>query len=210
MVKKKRDKRYGPEFRQEASKQAMRLSNPRIAPLSEEALSEEQAEIIAPILARGGIPATVVMTLMHHMPLFTNLNVLGGYIMSGSSLTPRQREILIMRVGWNTRCEYQWGQHVVMSESAGLSAEDHERIKQGPEAGWDQFESALLVAVDELVTDTMISDVTWEVLARHLTNEALIDMIFTVGHYNMVAMSLNAIGVQREAGIPGFAGQQGG
>jgi alkylhydroperoxidase family enzyme len=187
----------------------MRLSDPRIAPLSEEDLTEEQAEIIAPTLARGGTPATVIMTLMRHMPLFTNLNVLGRHIMSGSSLSPRQREILIMRVGWNTQCEYQWGQHVLMSESAGLDADDHERIKQGPAAGWDEPESALLAAVDELVADTMISDATWATLERHLKMEQLIDMIFTVGHYNMVAMALNAIGVQRETGIPGFDGRQG-
>jgi len=184
----------------------MRLTQPRIPPLSEAELTAAQAEVIAPTLARGGTPATVVMTLMRHMPLFTNLNVLGRHVMSGSSLPPRQRELLIMRVGWNTQCEYQWGQHVLMSASASLSAEDHERIKQGPGAGWDETESALLTAVDELVADTMISDATWNILSRHLTTEQLIDMVFTVGHYNMVAMALNAIGVQREAGIPAFDG----
>lgn len=186
----------------------MRLSDPRIVPLSAEELTEEQAEVISPTLTRGGTPATVVMTLMRHMPLFTNLNVLGRHIMSGSSLTPRQREILIMRVGWNTQCEYQWGQHVLMSESAGLDADDHERIKQGPQAGWNELESMLLVAVDELLAETMIGEETWSMLEQHLATEQLIDMIFTVGHYNMVAMSLNAIGVQREAGIPGFGGRQ--
>ena len=186
----------------------MRLSDSRIAPLAAEDLTEEQAEIIAPTLARGGTPATVVMTLMRHMPLFTNLNVLGRHIMSGSSLTPRQREILIMRVGWNTQCEYQWGQHVLMSESTGLDADDHERIKQGPLAGWNELESTLLAAVDELLADTMIGDATWSILEQHLATEQIIDMIFTVGHYNMVAMSLNVIGVQREAGIPGFDGKQ--
>lgn len=187
----------------------MRLNEPRIAPLSAEDLSAAQAEVIAPTLSKGGVPATVIMTLMHHMPLFTNLNVLGRHIMSGSSLTPRQREILIMRVGWNTQCEYQWGQHILMSASAGLSAEDHVRIKRGPGDGWAELESALLTAVDELMADTMISDATWATLGEHLTTEQLIDMIFTVGHYNMVAMALNAIGVQREAGIPGFDGTAG-
>lgn len=187
----------------------MRLSEPRIGPLSAEDLTRDQAEIIAPTVTRGGTPATVVMTLMRHMPLFTNLNVLGRHIMSGSSLTPRQREILIMRVAWNTQCEYQWGQHVLMSESAGLDAGDHERIKQGAQVGWDELESALLTAVDELLADTMIGDATWALLEHHLAAEQLIDLIFTVGHYNMVAMSLNAIGVQREAGIPGFDGKTG-
>ncbi len=144
---------------------------------------------------------------MHNMPLFNSFNVLGRHIMSDSSLTPRLREILIMRVGWNTECEYQWGQHVRMSAPAGLTAEDHERIKEGGASqGWTELESALLNAVDELLADTMIGDNTWTVLARHLNTEQITDAIFTIGHYNMVAMALNSCGVQRESGVAGFDG----
>ena len=186
----------------------MRLTEPRIPPLAEAELTDEQAEIIAPILERGAVPATVIMTLMRHMPLFDSLNTLGRHIMSGSSLEPRLREILIMRVGWNTNCEYQWGQHVNMSKSAGLTPEDHARIKKGADAkGWTELESALLTAVDELTSGTMIGDATWATLAKHLGTEQLIDTIFTVGHYNTVAMALNSIGVQPEAGLPGFDGE---
>jgi len=185
----------------------MRLKEPRIEPLAEEKLTDEQAEVIAPTLERGGVVANVIMTLMGHMPLFTSLNMLGRHIMSDSSLEPRLREILIMRVGWNTNCEYQWGQHVRMSASAGLTAEDHVSIKESAGAeGWTQLEAALIAAVDELIADTMISDATWAALSRHLSTEQLIDTIFTVGHYNMVAMALNSIGVQPEPGLPGFNG----
>ena len=185
----------------------MRLTKPRIQPLAEEKLTAEQAEVIAPTLERGGVVATVIMTLMRNMPLFTNLNVLGRHIMSGSSLEPRWREILIMRVGWKTNCEYQWGQHVRMSASAGLTAEDHTRIKAGADAaGWTELESALISAVDDLIADTMIGDETWAALSRHLGTEQLTDAIFTVGHYHMVAMALNSIGVQPEPGLSGFDG----
>ena len=183
----------------------MRLTEPRITPLSDDELTDEQAEVIAPIVERGGVVPHVITTLMRNMPLFTSFNVLGRYIMSDSSLEPRLREILIMRVGWNTNCEYQWGQHVRMSASAGLTSEDHVRIKAGAGAeGWTELESALITAVDELITDTMISDKTWATLSRHLSTEQLTDTIFTVGHYNMVAMSLNSLGVQPEPGLAGF------
>ena len=112
-----------------------------------------------------------------------------------------------MRVGWKTNCEYQWGQHVRMSASAGLTAEDHIRIKAGADAaGWTELESALISAVDELIADTMIGDETWAALSRHLGSEQLTDAIFTIGHYNMVAMALNGIGVQPEPGLSGFDG----
>jgi len=183
----------------------MRLTEPRIDPLPDEALTDEQAEIVAPIVERGAVVPNVITTLMRHMPLFTSFNVLGRYIMSDSSLEPRLREILIMRVGYNTNCEYQWGQHVRMSVPAGLTSEDHARIKKGADAeGWSELEAALITAVDELIGDTMIGDATWAALSEHLSTEQLIDSIFTVGHYNMVAMALNSIGVQPESGLAGF------
>ncbi len=81
------------------------------------------------------------------------------------------------------------------------------RIKESAGVeGWTQLEAALIAAVDELIADTMISDATWAALSRHLSTEQLIDTIFTVGHYNMVAMALNSIGVQPEPGLPGFNG----
>ena len=189
----------------------MRLTQPRIQPLAEEDFNAEQAEVVAPILEGHGVVYNVIKTMMHNMPLFNSFNVLGRHIMSDSSLEPRLREILIMRVGWNTECEYQWGQHVRMSLPAGLTAEDHERIKEGAAAqGWSELESALITAVDELLSDTMISDETFTVLARHLNTEQITDAIFTVGHYNMVAMGLNSLGVQREPGVVGFDGQPAG
>jgi len=184
----------------------MRLTKPRIPPLSEEDYTAEQAEVVAPILERQGVVFNVIKTMMHNMPLFNAFNVLGRHIMSDSSLEPRLREILIMRVAWNAKCEYQWGQHVRMS-APDLTDEDHERIKKGATAeGWSELEAALIAATDELQSDSMISDPTWIVLALHLSTQQITDAIFTVGHYNMVAMGLNSCGVQREPGVVGFDG----
>ncbi len=185
----------------------MRLTEPRIPPLSEADFSAEQAEIAAPSRERFGTVFNVNKTLMHNMPLFTSWITFARPVMAGSSLEPRLREIIIMRIGWNTNCEYEWGQHVLMSEPAGLTAEDHERIKKGAKAGgWSEIESVLITATDELLAETMISNETWELLSHHLTTEQVTDAIFTVGQYNMMAMALNSLGVQREPGIPGFDG----
>ena len=184
----------------------MRLKEPRIPPLSDDEFDDEQAAAVAPILERQGTVFNVIRTMMRNMPLFNAFNVLGRHIMSDSSLDARLRELLIMRVAWNAQCEYQWGQHVRMS-APDLSAEEHERIKQGAGAdGWTELESALITATDELQSDAMISDDTWAVLDRHLDTPQITDVIFTVGHYNMVAMGLNSCGVQREPGVVGFDG----
>lgn len=185
----------------------MRLTEPRIPPLSDDEFDDEQAAVVAPILERQGVVFNVIRTMMHNMPLFNSFNVLGRHIMSDSSLDARVRELLIMRVAWNAQCEYQWGQHVRMSDP-DLTPADHERIKAGADAeGWTELESALISATDELQSDSMISDATWAVLNRHLDTPQIQDAIFTVGHYNMVAMGLNSCGVQREPGVVDFDGK---
>ena len=182
-----------------------RLTEPRLAPLAEDEMSEEQLAMAAPLEARYGLVFNVLKTLMHNMPLLDAWNPLAGHIMSNSSLPPRLREIVIMRVGWVTGSEYEWGQHVLMSESAGLDAADHRRIREGADAaGWNDEERALLVATDELLRDTMLSDGAWNDLKAHFDDRQVLDAIFTIGQYNMLAMALNSLGVQREDGVPGF------
>ena len=87
----------------------------------------------------------------------------------------------------------------------GLSEDEIQRITRGPDAaGWDPFEAALLRAVDELNTNTSISNSTWSALAAHYNSEQLIDFVFTVGEYKLVSMALNTLGVQLEEGFEGF------
>jgi hypothetical protein len=94
-----------------------------------------------------------------------------------------------------------------MSEPAGLTSADHERIKEGALAeGWSEIESVLITATDELLAETMISNATWAALSSQLNEKQITDVIFTVGQYQMMAMALNSLGVQREPGIPGFDG----
>ena len=183
----------------------MRLEHPRIEPLPEAEWSEEQRKLIQPMKDRWGFVFNVLQTLIRNMPLFLSWGPLGTHLMDGSALSSRHRELLILRVAWRTQSEYEWGQHVQMSESAGLVAKDFERIKAGPEAeGWEEFDSTLLRAADELLDDTMLSDEIWNALANQLSAEQITDAIFTVGHYKMLAMALNSLGVQREPNVPGF------
>ncbi|MBV1905896.1 MAG: carboxymuconolactone decarboxylase family protein [Pseudomonadales bacterium] len=185
----------------------MRLSKPRITPLPESEWNDEQKQIGKPLKDQYGFVFNVLATLMRNMPLLTRWNKFAGHIMGTSSLAPRLREMAIMRVGLQTNCEYEWGQHVLMSASAGLNADDHARIQAGPEAeGWNEVEQAVLLITDELIKDTMISDANWSLASKHLSEQQITDLIFTIGNYNMLAMALNSIGVQREKGVPGFNG----
>jgi len=153
----------------------------------------------------GGRILNIFRTLAHHPALLKRWTVFGNHVLFKSTLPARDREILILRIGWLCRAEYEWGQHVVIGKREGLDDEDIEHIRVGPTAdGLDPFEAELLRAADELHGDAMISDPTWQALSQRYSTEQMLDLVFTVGQYNLVSMALNTLGVQLDDGIPGF------
>ena len=94
-------------------------------------------------------------------------------------------------------CDYEWAQHVVLAADVGVSTEEVARVAEGPDAaGWERLDSAMLRAVDELIADAAISDGTWAMLAEHLDAAQLMDLIFTVGAYDALAMVIGSVGVE--------------
>lgn len=180
-------------------------STPRLKPRSvEECDGETRAILDATSAGNDGRPLNIFATLAHHPKLLKRWLVFGNHILSKSTLAARERELLILRTGWLCGAEYEWGQHVLIARRVGLTDEEIRRVRQGPDAGWNPFDSALLRAADELHSDQFVSDATWNALAERYDPRQLIDVIFTVGQYTVVSMALNTLGVQREPGAPGF------
>jgi alkylhydroperoxidase family enzyme len=75
--------------------------------------------------------------------------------------------------------------------------------KSGPQTpGLSPLYRLLLEATDELHSDAHVSDATWQGLSEHLNQQQLMDLVFTVGQYNLVSMALNSFGVQLDQGVP--------
>lgn len=178
----------------------MRLEKPRLDPLDPEAMDEELRSRFGdgPIL-------NIFRTLAHHPKLMKRWLVFGNHILAKSTLSPRDRELAILRVGWLCKAEYEFAQHRAIALDSDVTAEEIERVTKGPQApGWSEQEVALLTATDELVEDAFVSDATWKSLSAFYSTEQLMDLVFTVGQYNLVSMALNTLGVQLEEGAEGF------
>jgi len=183
-----------------------RPTSPRIPPLSADQQDEVTSELLTSASVPGGQASNIFTTLVRHPGLFRRWLPFGGKLLSGK-LPARERELLILRTGWRCGSEYEWGQHVVIGKAAGLTDEDIARVRSGPEAsGIDPFDATLLRAADELHDDNCISDATWTALAGRYDERQLIEVPMLVGHYHLVAFTLNSLGVQREPGVPGFDG----
>jgi AhpD family alkylhydroperoxidase len=147
-------------------------------------------------LATGGAPPNVFTTLARHRRLFRRWLWFAGALMPGGLLPREESELVILRVAHNTGCDYEWRHHERLGRLAGLSEEEVERVRLGGAAdGWSERRALLLAAADELHAERTISDALWSQLAGHLSDRELIELCLLVGHYEMLAMTLNALRV---------------
>ena len=174
----------------------MRLNAARIAPLAEADMAPELLALLGPRFK--AIPVlNIFRTLAHAPKAFKRFMAWGGYILSeANSLSPRDRELVILRAGFNWKSGYEWAQHVRIGLDCGLTEAEIARIKTGHDAPeWCDSDRALLVATDELTADAFIGDSAWAALGEFSEKQRL-DLVMTVAQYTQVSMMLNTFGVQ--------------
>ena len=176
---------------------------PRIAPGGREQIGLVNAAIVRVIgLAAGGKPPHVFTTLARNRRLFRRWLWFAGALMPGGKLPRADSELVILGVAHLTDNEYEWGHHERLGARAGLSPEEIERVRQGPDApGWTQRQRLLLAAAGECHVEGRIGDATWAGLAAELDEPRLIELCLLIGHYEMLAMTLSSPRVQPE--VPG-------
>jgi alkylhydroperoxidase family enzyme len=179
-------------------------ATPRIPPQPQQEWPEDLQPLFTADIEGGERlgDLNIFTTLVRHPELFRNWMRFAGHILVNGELPFKDREILILRTGYNCRSPYEWGQHVRIALRGGVEREVIERVVAGPDApGWDEREATLLRAADELHADARISERTWEELGGHLDERQLIELPMLVGQYHLVAFTLNSLGIQSEPGL---------
>lgn len=186
----------------------MRLSAPRVPPVDLDQIDDEQREALAvftgiqrDVTKSEGAVLNIFRTLVHAPKALTAFLAWGGYILSRrNSLSERDRELVILRVGYNCKSGYEFTQHTRIGLDAGLTEAEIEAIKAGPDdPSWSDADRAMLRATDDLTRDFHVSDASWSALS-FLSDKQKMDLVMTVGQYTQVSMMLNSFGVQLDAG----------
>lgn len=173
-----------------------RSPSPRITPVEPGARSSQQQELLEGTIAALR-EANISLTLVQAPGLFRRWLPFAGKLLSGR-LPARDRELLILRTAWNCRAGYEWGHHVVIGLASGLTREEVDRVPEGPGADWPPADALLLQAADELHLEQRLSDATWERLSARYDTQQLVELPMLVGHYHLLAMTLNSLGVDLE------------
>lgn len=144
-------------------------------------------------------PHRIFTTLARHRRLFRRWLPLADVLLQRGDLPRRDAELLILRTAWNCGCWYEWVQHATLATSHGLTGDIVDAIPDWRESdAYSQRQRHLLAAADELHRNQVITDATWATLAAELHDTELIELCFLVGHYEMLAMTLNSLGVEPE------------
>jgi 4-carboxymuconolactone decarboxylase len=174
----------------------------RLSPLPADQWDDAARHAVAGMLPEErrnpGDAGNVLATLVRHPKLTRAFLRFSSYLLYESTLPPRVREQVILRVAHRRGCAYEWSHHVALGKTAGLSDHDIDAVQSGEPN--DEFDRAVLDAVDELTEQTTVSDQTWAALSDQLDEQQRMDLVFTVGGYTALAMALNTFGVEVEAG----------
>lgn len=197
-------------FETEQRHRQVLADGPRIDAIPNDQIDAQSWDLVNRLRAAAGAPPTdqmpAFMRLMaKHPPLFHCQMEMGNVLFNGR-ISPREREIAVLRISWLAGAAFEWGEHVEIGKRAGLSADEIERITHGSSAkGWSSHEAAILRAVEELLADFAISDITWTTLAASWEEQQLIELPMMIGQYLTTAFLLNSLHVQLGAGNEGLA-----
>jgi 4-carboxymuconolactone decarboxylase len=188
----------------------------RIPPLTEEQWSDAEYAAFGAML---GLPAdrvpragsdhkydpmkfTVVGVLAQHPELAQRFLRYNRYLLTDCTLDTRSRELVILRVAMTRRCTYEWGQHVKIGLDAGITEREIMAVARGRNDDFSGAERLMLEATDELLDASVISDATWSALSEVMSRHQIMDLVFVVGTYALLAMAFESFGFTPEPGLP--------
>ncbi len=145
-------------------------------------------------LVTGTTPPNLFLTLGRNRKLFRGWLRFAGRLMPGGKLPRRETELIILRVAHLAGCEYEQAHHRHLAKRAKVTPIEIDGAIEGPSAScWSDREHVLLAAVDELHDRRSLSDDAWLDLRRHLDEPTALEFLMLVGHYEMLATTINTL-----------------
>jgi alkylhydroperoxidase family enzyme len=177
-----------------------RPATPRVEPIPEVAAKARARMAESPANA-----VNVLATMAHNKTISKAIGRFAGAVLTETTIPARQRELAILRMGWNCQAVYEFGQHTLFGRDAGLDDNEIYLVTRPLSQGnWSDSDRAVLQATDDLYTDDCLTDATWADLGRHFSVPEVMEIIASACCYRVVSSFLNSCGVQLDEGVPGW------
>ena len=147
----------------------------------------------------GGEVINLLKALAHSPKICRDWNRMGITLLLKGDLSPRLRELAILRVGDLARANYERTKHVPIALQAGANQEQIDNLSNWTNADcFDAQEQAVLQYTDEVARNIRVSDDTFKKIAEFLSPKEIVELTTTIGYYGMVCRTLEALEIQLE------------
>jgi alkylhydroperoxidase family enzyme len=136
----------------------------------------------------------VIRILCRHPDLARTFMAFNNRQLFSSTLTTRQIELAVLRVAHRRQSPYEWNEHVKKANEAGISDAEIDALVSGNE-GFTGLDLLVLEATDQLLTHHQVDDAMWARLAAAFDNQQVLELLFLVGTYSMLAMVFESCGL---------------
>lgn len=182
-----------------------RPTTPRIPLLPEERWTAEVRGIFTIFegeeARQRGSQFNIMKTLVHHPSLMARFLAYEHRLLRHPTIPERTREIIVLRLAWLYRQDYEWKQHVAIARSIGMSEQEIEAARLGADHPvWSPLDRCVLRATDQMYAGITIDDDTWVGLAVEFDHSQMIELLFTIGTFAMMSWIFNSTGLQIETG----------
>jgi len=139
--------------------------------------------------------------VMGHCPYIgLNFHRLGNSLLRGEELSPKLRELAVLRVGCLAQSEYELRQHSVIARRCGVSQKQIDEISDwATSSEFGDEERAVLGYTDEVAGAIRVKDETFARLRGFLSEHAIVELTTAIGYWGMACRILVALEVELDS-----------
>ncbi|GAA1904271.1 carboxymuconolactone decarboxylase family protein [Nocardioides lentus] len=176
----------------------------RLGPLADADLDADQRAAVERITSgpRGALVGPFV-PLLRSPALMDRLQLVGAYLRYESAPDDDLVELAILVVARHWDQQFEWGHHQPLALAAGVPPEVVHAVEADRRPEHGRPEHALVWdAVTQLLRLGVLRDDTYAALLAALGEQALVDLVVTVGYYTTLALTMNAAGTPSPPDAP--------
>ena len=160
----------------------------RVKLIQKEQAPPEMKELFQQIESNGARIINFYKVLANSPHVARNVIRLGNSLIGRTTLSPKLRELTIMRIAKLCDCEYEWVQHTPVALQSGVSRAQLDAIGSWKESNnFDEEERAILQYVDEVAQNVKVADATFEALNKYLNEQNIVELTLAIGWWGMLA-----------------------
>ena len=158
---------------------------------------ETASEAVQQVLKVLPVKLNIFRMMAHAETAFRPLVSFGSAILGRQQLSPKLRELTILRVAALSPSRYEWVQHVPIAHAVGATEAQVAALERGTIDAdcFDALERCVLRFATEALRDVRVSDATFADAAARLSPREIVELILTVGNYMMIARLLESTAV---------------